>query len=167
MTSAMAILDEVLQAHTLGKVDEGIYYEWSSLWQMDEEQKADILLKEAQAVKTIADAGVVQIYALAKAFQNKMIEFGEWPGLQDALEEAEAEDDIVDIPDPVEEAKTQVETTKVLVKGGAIADATKPAPKALPPPAKKKPFGDAGTIVQFKVVIDEDGQTSLEPVFSR
>lgn len=78
---------------------------------MDEARQADIEAKEATTVATLANTGLIQETALAKAVQNRLIESQRWPGLEDALKEAEAageglpgDDDELDII-PVETAK--------------------------------------------------------------
>lgn len=123
----MRILDQCLLVHALGKVDEDIFYEWQSLWQMDETQKAAISKTNAEAAKIIVDSGLVPFEALAKGFQNQLVEDGTYPGIEAAIQESEAAGDFVGEPLQLTLAKEK--------------------PKALPPP--KKPVtasGDTSTI---------------------
>jgi phage-related protein (TIGR01555 family) len=104
---ALQILDQCLQVHAFGALDEDIFYEWSSLWQMDEEQKAKIDKSKAEAAKIIVDTGLVPFEALAKGFQNMLIEEGTYPGIEAALQEAEAAGDLVGEPLPLMLAKAK------------------------------------------------------------
>lgn len=95
---ALARLDAVLVPSALGSTPEEVYYEWASLWQQTEEQKAETSLKKAQAFKIDVDSGLHPDDALAKARQNQLIEDGVYPGFEDALDEAEM--DPFEEPDP-------------------------------------------------------------------
>jgi hypothetical protein len=70
-------------AHALGKVDPDIY-EWTSLSQMDEDQKAKIKTK-ANTVKV--NPSIIPFEELSKGTQVKD---GTFPGLEGALQEATA-----------------------------------------------------------------------------
>jgi phage-related protein (TIGR01555 family) len=96
LTPAMNILDEVLIRSSLGNRPDEIYYEWNSLWQQTDSEKADLALKKAQTYKIDADEGQIPATALAHARINQLIEDGFYPGLEQALEDAEAEGDTVE-----------------------------------------------------------------------
>ncbi|GLT02957.1 hypothetical protein GCM10007897_43880 [Sphingobium jiangsuense] len=88
-----------------------LVWSFSPAQAMDEARQADIEAKEATTVATLANTGLIQETALAKAVQNRLIESQRWPGLEDALKDAEADgnalpgdDDDLDII-PVETAK--------------------------------------------------------------
>jgi phage-related protein (TIGR01555 family) len=87
LTPTINRLDEVLIRTALGDRDPSIYYEWTPLWQMSEEEKADVALKKAQAFKIDHDAGLIDPEALRIGRQNQLIEDGVYPGLEQALEE--------------------------------------------------------------------------------
>lgn len=88
---ALEQLDDALIASALGKRPEDVYYDWRSLWQLDDVQKADLALKKAQTFQIDANAGGVPIEALGKARANQLIEDGTYPGLEDAIAEAETQ----------------------------------------------------------------------------
>ena len=96
-------LDEIIIRTTLGKRDENIWYEWNPLWQMSEVEKADNATKYANVTKIDNELGLIPFTALVKARQNQLIEAGVYPGLEEALEEAEAEGDVVEKPPTPEE----------------------------------------------------------------
>jgi phage-related protein (TIGR01555 family) len=104
---ALDTLDKVLQASALGAVDDNIYYEWAPLWQMDEEQKSKINFTNAQATKIYVESGVVPFEALSKGVQNQLIEAGDYPGLEAAIQEANAAGDFTGEPLPLMIAKTK------------------------------------------------------------
>lgn len=80
-------LDEMLLRSALGSRPEEIFYEWESLWQLTPEAKAEVAKKTAEAIKIIADTGLVPTRALEESVQNRLIEDGMFPGLEDALDE--------------------------------------------------------------------------------
>jgi phage-related protein (TIGR01555 family) len=87
LTPTINRLDEVLIRTALGDRDPSIYYEWTPLWQMSEEEKADVALKKAQTFKIDHDAGLIDPEALRIGRQSQLIEDGVYPGLEQALEE--------------------------------------------------------------------------------
>jgi len=87
---AMAILDECIIRSALGDRPEKIYYNWRPLWQPTESEMADIRLKNTQSLVNIFNTGLVPDEALSKSAINMLIEDGLLPGLEQAVEEAEA-----------------------------------------------------------------------------
>ncbi|MGA8197844.1 MAG: anti-CBASS Acb1 family protein, partial [Acetobacteraceae bacterium] len=102
LTPQLNRLDEVLIRHTFGKRDPDIYYEWNSLWQSSDSEKADIALKKAQAFKIDVDSGVIEPEFLKSAREGQLIEDGTYPGLEAAIDQAEQlagqEDDLDESP---------------------------------------------------------------------
>ena len=88
-------IDEVLIRHALGDRDDDIDYTWNPLWQVSDTEKADIAVKKAQAHQVDVTSGLIPMTALARARQNQLIEDDTYPGLELALDEAEAEGDTV------------------------------------------------------------------------
>jgi hypothetical protein len=86
LTPLLSRLDEVLIRHTFGSRDPDIHYEWNSLWQMSDTEKAAITLQKAQAFKIDADAGLVPPEALRVGREDQLIEDGVYPGLEAALD---------------------------------------------------------------------------------
>lgn len=87
---ALALLDECIIRSALGDRPEGIYYDWRSLWQPTAAEKADIRLKNTQSLVNIYNTGLVPDEALSKSAINMLIEDGLLPGLEQAVEDAEA-----------------------------------------------------------------------------
>jgi len=84
---AFAKLDEVLIRSALGSRPDTIFYKWSPLWQMDEQQTAEVALKKAQVFKIDVDTGVLDGAVLKEARENQLIEDGTYPGIEQAIEE--------------------------------------------------------------------------------
>lgn len=92
---AMDPLDNLIVRSALGTYPEDTWYEWNSLYQMTDKEKAEIDKLEAETAASYAASGLIPTEALAKAVQNRMIESGRWGALEQALEELpdEAEED--------------------------------------------------------------------------
>jgi phage-related protein (TIGR01555 family) len=73
---------------------------FSPLRVLSEKEQAEIEWQEAQTVEKLANAGLVPESALAKSVQNRLIESQRWPGLQQAIEEAEAAGEDLPEDDP-------------------------------------------------------------------
>lgn len=119
---AIAPLDEILIRSALGARDPDLWYQWRPLWQMDAKQLAEIDKLEAEVAAIYARDALVPVSALETAVQNRMIESGRWPGLQQAIEDAPEDDDVPDEPDDVDVPGDDT------VDGGMTADA---APRTL------------------------------------
>lgn len=87
---ALAILDECIIRSALGDRPEEVYYDWRPLWQPTAAEKADIRLKNTQSLVNIYNTGLVPDEALRKSAINMLIEDGLLPGLEQAVEDAEA-----------------------------------------------------------------------------
>jgi hypothetical protein len=94
-TPALEKLDAAIIASALGKHDPNIFYEWNSLWQMDETQKAAIASQKAAASMVDVNAGLIPFDALAKGRANQLIEDGTYPGLESALEESVIDEEMI------------------------------------------------------------------------
>jgi hypothetical protein len=93
---ALNRLDEVLIRSALGNRPDDIYYEWNSLWQMTDIEKATLAFQKAQAYKIDADEGQIPATALAQGRINQLIEDGFYPGLEQAIADAEAAGDTIE-----------------------------------------------------------------------
>lgn len=87
ITPALDPLDVVLQRSALGTIPDGLYYEWNPLWQMDDQQKADIETKRAAVVAQDVTMGLIDPMVLQKARENQLIESGFYPGLEQIIDE--------------------------------------------------------------------------------
>lgn len=94
---AMVVLDECLIRSALGARPPEIHYVWTSLWQPTSAERSENFKRAAEAVKILAEAGVMPAEALAEAASNMLIENGWLPGLEQALEEYGTE-----TPDPTD-----------------------------------------------------------------
>lgn len=90
ITPVLTPLDEILLRSALGSRPPEIYWEYAPLRPVDETQASENEKREAETVSIYATTGLVPSVALAAAAQNRMVESGRWPGLDKALEEAEA-----------------------------------------------------------------------------
>lgn len=65
-------------------------WRFSSLKVLSEKDEAEIEAKEAETISKIVTTGLIPESALAKSVQNRLIESQRFPGLKEAIEEAEA-----------------------------------------------------------------------------
>lgn len=87
---ALEFLDKSIIRSSLGSIDPSIFYEWNSLWEMSDTEKADIALKKSQATTQDVNSGLIPFVALSKGRCNQLIEDGTYPGLDAGIAEAEA-----------------------------------------------------------------------------
>lgn len=99
ISPALVPLDEMLIRSALGARDPSIWYQWRPLWQPDAKQMAEIDKFEAETASLYAREALVPSEALEQAVQNRMIESGRWPGLEQALEDIPDEAEADDPPD--------------------------------------------------------------------
>lgn len=86
---ALESLDEMLIRSATGTRDKQIFYEWNPLWNLDDVQRATIAKAKADAFKIDFDAGLIDLDALREGRENQLIEDGTYPGLEEALAQAE------------------------------------------------------------------------------
>lgn len=91
---SLSHLDEMLIRSATGSRDPAIWYEWVSLFQMSENEKSEIDKRDAETAQIYALSGLVPSEALEATVQNRMIESGRWPGLEDALAAVKLETDL-------------------------------------------------------------------------
>lgn len=87
ITPTIARLDEIIVRSALGDYPDGTFYIWNPLWQMTDEQKADISKKKADTFKIDLDSGLFDPALLRKARENQLIEDGVYPGFEQIIEE--------------------------------------------------------------------------------
>lgn len=80
-------LDEILIRHALGERPREVYYEWAPLWQLSEKERADIGLIRAQTDHIYATDATVPGPVLEQAIRNRLIESGEYPGIEGAYQD--------------------------------------------------------------------------------
>lgn len=123
---AMERLDAVLLP-SAGVTAKDATWAFAPLDEPTEKERVEISKGKAERTKIYADLGVLPKEALAKAVQNELLEDLEYPGLDEALEEAEAAGDI---PPILEEPEEGVDP----ITGKPIEPA--PDPSAKPPQRK-------------------------------
>lgn len=96
---ALAVLDEVLIRSTFGSRDPDIGYNFAPLSEPDETAESENDKRDAETVQIYAATGLIPKDALAKSAQNRMIESGRWPGLDQAIQESTLELDLPNNPD--------------------------------------------------------------------
>jgi len=122
MRPAMSVLDECIIWSALGKRPPEVHYRWSELFQLDEKDHAEIALKHAQAFQIDANSGLIPDSALAKGRVNQLIENGTYPGLEAAMDDAEAEGDAIDFS---EKATAAEEAARAAREAPAAATVTR------------------------------------------
>lgn len=116
---SLAPLDDMLVRSALGRTDAAIWSQWVPLFQLSESEKAEIDKKEAETVDIYARTGLIPTDVLAKTTQNRMIESGRWPGMDEALEESKVDPDLT-LGDPDEtETGEEAETTRQIAADAA------------------------------------------------
>lgn len=85
MQPAMHRLDEALIRSALGERPPEVWFEWASLWQLGEKEKAEIGKLTADTIKTLRDADVFPQEVISEAGGNALTESGALPGLDAAL----------------------------------------------------------------------------------
>ena len=79
---AMHILDECLIRSALGSRPDDVYYNWASLWQISDKERADIGKTQADTVVALFNTGIIDQDALADAAVNMLTESGAMQGLE-------------------------------------------------------------------------------------
>lgn len=95
---AIDTLDECLLRSALGDRPEEIHYNWHSLWQMTEKEKAEIGKVQADTIAVLRNTGLIHDEPLGDTAVNILTESGAMPGLEGAVtawleEHPEGEDD--------------------------------------------------------------------------
>jgi len=82
VTPTLDNLDEALIRSALGRRPEEITYEWSSLWQMSDEQKSKISKETAETIKILTDSQLFPEEELAVAAANLLVEHSILPSFE-------------------------------------------------------------------------------------
>lgn len=88
ISPALELLDECLIRSALGNRPPEIDYEWASLWQMDDAQKADVAQKKSQALSVYIQSGLLPDEAMAEGLANMIEADGLMPGFSAAMDNA-------------------------------------------------------------------------------
>lgn len=112
-----------------GVTTKGLPWAFSPLRVLSEQQASEIEKREAETVQIYANAGMMPESALAKSVQNRLIESQRWPGLKDAIDEAEAAGEELPGNDPsaLTQSGNGVEGGDPVLRGGAGSSGSEPA----------------------------------------
>ena len=78
-------MDRMLLRSALGSEDEKIWYTWSPLFMVSDRERAEQEKMEAETVEAYQRTAMLPDEALSVAVQNRMVESGRWPGLEEEL----------------------------------------------------------------------------------
>lgn len=98
----MARLDQVLIRSALGDWDDNVYRVWDPLWQLSETEQVDLDVKKMEMLGKMQERGLVHDHVIEQVSRVTMIESPNFPGAEEAFEEAENMPDARD--EAVEEA---------------------------------------------------------------
>jgi uncharacterized protein len=113
---ALTILDECIIRSALGDRPDDLWYEWNSLWQISDKEKADIGSTLANAAKTLADANVLPADVLSEPVTLALVNAGVFPGLDQALADFIIGGGEIDPEPEVIEVAPSAPTAKPVVK---------------------------------------------------
>ncbi len=82
---ALAILDECLIRSALGRRPDDVHYNWRSLWQTTDKERAEVGKTTADIVSVLAGSSLFPVETLQAAAANAIIETGALPGLEAAI----------------------------------------------------------------------------------
>lgn len=100
-------LDEVLIRSALGSRPEEIWWRFTPLTRLTPKEAAEIEERRAKTVQIYATTGLLDSEALGKITENAIVESGQWPGSDEAFDEArEADED--DVPEDDPEARAEL-----------------------------------------------------------
>ena len=85
LTPAMAVLDECLIRSAIGARDPDVFYNWRSLWQTSEKERADIGKTTAESIKIVGETGLIPDDVMSKVAVNMLTESGVAPGLESEM----------------------------------------------------------------------------------
>lgn len=91
LTPELAPLDEMLIRSALGSRPPSIWYAWRPLWQPTMKEQADTNKTNAEADMIYSNSALIPQDALAAAVQTRMIDSGNYPGLEEALKKSDGE----------------------------------------------------------------------------
>lgn len=127
LTPAMAVLDECLIRSALGKRPPEVFYNWRSLWQTTDKERADIGKTTADTIKVIDETGLFPDEVMSKVAQNMLTESGVAPGLESAME-----DFLAAGGDPLENRGSDEPTAEELAAATLQAQGAEPQDVGLP-----------------------------------
>lgn len=91
LTPALANLDECLVRSALGNRPDDVFYNWRSLWQTSEKERADIGKVVAESIKVVNETKLIPEEVMSKVAVNMLTEAGVAPGLESEMADYLAE----------------------------------------------------------------------------
>ncbi len=79
---ALQVLDECLIRSALGTRPPEVFYNWRSLWQTTDKERADIGKTTAETIKTVAETRLIPDPVMVQVAANMLTEAGVAPGLE-------------------------------------------------------------------------------------
>lgn len=129
---SLQILDECLIRSALGNRPAEVFYNWRSLWQTTDTERATIGKTTADTIKTIADTRLIPESVLVQVAANMLTEAGVTPGLEAEMlkygeatptESDEQDDEERAAATPVKDAQPRsLYVSRKVVNAGEIAD---------------------------------------------
>lgn len=86
MEPAMEVLDECLIRSALGDRPKEVHFNWRSLWQISEGERAEIGTKLTTAAETAIRTEAIPAEVMGEALVNALTEVGVFPGLEAAMD---------------------------------------------------------------------------------
>lgn len=93
LTPLLRPLDEVLIRSALGSRPPEVWYDWEPLYSLSEKEAAEVEKTFADTIKILVDTGIIEEDILAAVTKNRMVESGQWPGMEQAIAESKLEID--------------------------------------------------------------------------
>lgn len=120
LTPILKPLFDAVICSALGKRPADIWYEWNPLYTMSEKEAADVEYIFAQTTEKMVNSGLIPDSVMVKVTENRMIESGQWPGMEKAIDEAANElPAIMETPDDIVAAEESLLNPPVVVADAA------------------------------------------------
>lgn len=100
---AINVLDECLIRSALGSRPTDVWYQWASLWQMSDVEKADIGAKTADKWSKLVGAGILPADAVTNAVINDLTELGLGGGIEQSYNDWVSSGGMDDLIEEVDE----------------------------------------------------------------
>jgi len=91
---------EIFLRHVFGSRPADVWYKWESLFDQTPEQKSKIEETYSKVFKTYVEAGIVETQILSEVAKNRMVESGNFPGMEEAIRKYEDPESLEPMDDP-------------------------------------------------------------------
>lgn len=124
---ALEVLDNCLIRSAVGARPPEVFYNWRSLWQSTDKERADIGKTTAESIKIVSETRLIPEDVLSKVAVNMLTEAGVAPGLESEMEEFIAANPNW-VEEQAEDERAALQLAAENAKPEAVADA---APRTL------------------------------------